>query len=74
MFKVRSSVGEKTMTQDELAAMGVTLEAIRLSVSNAPCARVVTINGEVVGLVMVDIYDWSGPFDLFVLPSIRVAG
>lgn len=73
MFKVRASVGENTMTPDELAAIGVTPEAIALAVSNAPCAWVATIDEKVVAFAMVDLDD-ACLFALFVLPEYEGLG
>ena len=56
------------MTPDELAAIGVTPEAIALAISSAPCAWVATIDEEVVAFAMVDLDD-ACLFALFVLPE-----
>ncbi|MEG0786035.1 MAG: GNAT family N-acetyltransferase [Comamonas sp.] len=68
MFKVRASVGENTMTGEELAAIGVTPEAIALAIESGPCAWVSTIDEEVVGFAMVGLDD-ACLFALFVLPE-----
>lgn len=68
MFKVRASVGENTMTADELSAIGVTPEAIALAIESGPCAWVSTIDEEVVGFAMVGLDD-ACLFALFVLPE-----
>lgn len=68
MFKVRTSVGENSMTSAELSAMGVTPEAIAHAVGNAPCAWVATVDEEVVGFAMVDLGS-ACLFALFVLPE-----
>jgi len=68
MFNVRASVGENSMTVEELSAAGVTRESIAKAVSESPCARVATIGEEVVGFAMVDLKD-ACLFALFVLPE-----
>lgn len=55
------------MTAEELAALGVTPEAISQAVGSSPCAWVATVHGEVVGFAMVDL-DSACLFALFVLP------
>lgn len=56
------------MTTAELAAIGITPEAIVLAVRSAPCAWVATIDDEVVGFAMVDL-DSACLFALFVRPE-----
>lgn len=68
MFKVRASVGENTMTSDELSAIGVTPDSIALAVSSAACSWVATAEEEVVGFAMVDLDD-ACLFALFVMPQ-----
>lgn len=68
MFKVRASVGENTMTSDELSAIGVTPESIALAINGAACSWVATAEEEVVGFAMVDLDD-ACLFALFVLPQ-----
>lgn len=56
------------MTPAELSAIGVTPEAIALTVKSAPCAWVATVYKEVVGFAMVDLSN-ACMFALFVLPE-----
>lgn len=68
MFNVRASVGENTMTTEELSAIGVTPESIALAVSSSPCSWVATADEEIVGFAIVDL-DSACLFALFVLPQ-----
>lgn len=68
MFHVRAAVAENTMTPEELAAAGVTPDTIAQAISDAPCAWVATVEGQVAGFAMVDL-DSACLFALFVLPE-----
>lgn len=56
------------MTAEELAALGVTPDAIAQAVGSAPCSWVATVHEEIVGFAMVDL-DSACLFALFVLPE-----
>lgn len=56
------------MTADELSAIGITPEAIALTIESRPCAWVSIIDEEVVGFGMVGLDD-ACLFAVFVLPE-----
>lgn len=69
MFRVRTAVRENALSLDELAAIGVTPQAIATAIQSAPCAWVAAdAGGEVLGFAMVDL-DTACLFAAFVLPE-----
>lgn len=73
MFVVRTSVAENTLTPGELAALGVTPQAIAEAIGSAPCAWVAEAGGRIVGFSMVDQED-ACLFAAFVLPACEGRG
>lgn len=67
MFHIRASVGENTLTAQELSALGITPESIAQAVAASPCAWVASVDGQAAGFAMVDL-DSACLFALFVLP------
>ena len=68
MFRVRTAVRENHLSMTELAAMGITPEALCSAVQAEPCAWVASEAGEVLGFAMVDLQAAS-LFAAFVLPA-----
>ena len=68
MFRVRTSVRENHLSMLELAAMGITPEALRGAIQAEPCAWVAIEAGEVLGFAMVDLQE-ACLFAAFVLPE-----
>ena len=68
MFRVRTSVRENHLSMTELAAMGITPEALRSTIQAEPCAWVASEVDEVLGFAMVDLQE-ACLFAAFVLPE-----
>lgn len=73
IFKIRTSVRENHLSQDQLTEIGITTEAISQAISETPCAWVAEVNGVPVGFSMVDIEDGC-VFAVFVLPEFEGYG
>ncbi len=73
IFKIRTSVRENHLSQDQLAAMGITPEAISQAISETSCAWVAEVSGVPVGFSMVDIEEGC-VFAVFVLPEFEGYG
>ncbi|MET3457632.1 MULTISPECIES: GNAT family N-acetyltransferase [Pseudomonas] len=73
IFKIRTSVRENHLSQDQLTEIGITPEAISQAISETPCAWVAEVNGVPVGFSMVDIEDGC-VFAVFVLPEFEGYG
>lgn len=73
IFKIRTSVQENHLSEDQLADMGITPEAISQAISETPCAWVAQVCGVPVGFSMVDIEDGC-VFAVFVLPEFEGYG
>ena len=72
-FKIRTSVRENHLSQDQLTEIGITPEAISQAISETPCAWVAEVGGVPVGFSMVDIEDGC-VFAVFVLPEFEGYG
>lgn len=73
IFDIRTSVQENHLSHDQLAEMGITPEAIRQAILEAPCAWVAEVDGVTIGFSMVDIEDGC-VFAAFVLPEFEGHG
>lgn len=73
IFKIRTSVRENHLSQDQLTEIGVTPEAISQAISESPCAWVAEVSGVPVGFSMVDI-EKGCVFAVFVLPEFEGNG
>lgn len=73
IFKIRTSVRENHLSQDQLTEIGVTPEAISQAISETPCAWVAQVSGVPVGFSMVDIEEGC-VFAVFVLPEFEGYG
>jgi hypothetical protein len=49
IFKIRTSVRENHLSQDQLTEIGITPEAISQAISETPCAWVAEVSGVPVG-------------------------
>lgn len=68
IFHVRTSVREKALTWDELAALGITPASIHAAITETPCAWGAERDGEVVGCAMADLPE-ACLCAVFVLPE-----
>lgn len=73
IFRIRTSVRENHLSQDQLTEMGITPEAISQAISEAPCAWVAEVSGVPVGFSMVDIEEGC-VFAVFVFPEFEGYG
>lgn len=73
IFDIRTSVHENHLSRDQLAEMGITPEAIREAMLEAPCVWVAEVNGLPVGFSMANIDDGC-VFAAFVLPEFEGRG
>ncbi|UFH51264.1 GNAT family N-acetyltransferase [Pseudomonas sp. KNUC1026] len=73
IFKIRTSVRENHLSQDQLIEIGVTPEAISQAISEAPCAWIAEVNDVPVGFSMIDIEEGC-VFAVFVLPEFEGFG
>jgi ribosomal protein S18 acetylase RimI-like enzyme len=73
IFDIRTSVYENHLSRDQLTAMGITPESIRLTIEQAPCAWIAEVEGIPVGFAMADSEDGC-VFAAFVLPEFEGLG
>ena len=73
IFKIRTSVRENHLSQDQLTEIGLTPEAISQATSETPCTWVAEVSGVPVGFSMVDIEEGC-VFAVFVLPEFEGYG
>lgn len=73
IFHVRTSVNENVLSSAELAAMGITEDAITDMINSDLCAWVAVEGGEIIGFSMIDV-DEGSLFAAFVLPSYEGLG
>lgn len=73
IFNIRTSVRENHLSLDQLAQIGVTPDAIRDAISQAPCLWVAEVDGVVTGFSMADRED-ACVFAAFVLPEFEGHG
>ncbi|KUM44794.1 GNAT family N-acetyltransferase [Pseudomonas sp. EpS/L25] len=68
LFAIRTAVADNALTQEQLADLGITPQAIATALAAEPCAWVLELGGEVVGFSMVDLAAGE-VFALFVRPD-----
>ena len=68
LLRIRTSPAENSLSIAELAAIGLTSEALAATLEAGPCAWIAEMGGEPVGFSMVD-GEAGCVFALFVLPS-----
>ena len=73
IFEIRTRVRENHLSREQLADIGVTPEAIREVIANAPCSWVAEVDGTPVGFSMADLED-ACVFAAFVLPDYEGLG
>ncbi|KMM99590.1 GNAT family N-acetyltransferase [Pseudomonas helleri] len=73
IFEIRTRVRENHLSREQLADIGVTPEAIREVIANAPCIWVAEVDGTPVGFSMADLQD-ACVFAAFVLPDYEGLG
>ncbi|MDT3720198.1 GNAT family N-acetyltransferase [Pseudomonas oryzihabitans] len=73
LFAIRTAVADNALTQEQLADLGITPDAIATALATEPCAWVLERSGEVVGFSMVDLAAGE-VFALFVRPACQGQG
>ena len=68
VFHIRTSVRENHLSLEQMAAMGITPDAIREAIAAEPCAWLAEADGKAVGFAMVDAEEGC-VFAAFVLPE-----
>ncbi|MDV9034135.1 GNAT family N-acetyltransferase [Pseudomonas sp. RAC1] len=73
IFDIRTRVRENHLSYDQLVEMGITPDAIRQSIEDAPCAWIAEVDGVAAGFCMVDAEEGC-VFAAFVLPAFEGLG
>ena len=68
VFHIRTSVKENHLSLEQMAAMGITPDAIREAIAAEPCVWLAEAGGKAVGFAMVDVEEGC-VFAAFVLPE-----
>ncbi|MFP3515339.1 GNAT family N-acetyltransferase [Pseudomonas sp. SIMBA_077] len=73
IFDIRTRVKENHLSREQLAEMGITPDAIREALVQAPCVWIAEIDGICAGFSMADLQDGC-VFAAFVLPEYEGLG